>query len=240
MHLGQRCLWTRSGPIYQWRPATPGLWLQVESYSGDDCDQALRERPEPSDLENPNHQIVTCGWEFYGWNLSNMRRRGSDTESESEDSVDRRRLSAPKWAWCCFYPTEESLAHGIYCFQVPDPDPLGHKTENWKFTSCSGGIAYGADPFDWFEDWDPDKGGAEEPTPYCVQLRRFYLRGEELDAGFLDLIPSYDKRWTAWEVIQEVDPPAGAFYYDQSLHPMGLDDVEWDDWDMQWHINLLE
>ena len=204
------------------------------------CDPVLYEWLKWSDPDDPRYQFVTCPLDF------DVRGQydpdcGSDGESEaSEDSVDRRQLTAPKWAWCRFIPADKSLPSGVYCFQVPGSDRLGHRTECWKFTSRSGEIAHGEDPFDWFEDWDPDKGDLEEPTPYCAQLRLFHCRGEEFDEECFGRIHSSDETSTAWALMEEADPPAGAFYYDDGLDPTFEDDSDLDDWDMQWHLNLLD
>ncbi len=120
---------------------------------------------------------------------------------------------------------------------MPDSDPLGHKTENWEFTSRSGEIAHGVDPFEWFEDWDPDKGGVEEPTPYCAQLRRFYLSDEDYDAMFVGPIRDTYGASTAWALMGEEDPPAGAFYYDEGLDPRVEFDMQ-DGWDARWRLDL--
>ena len=203
------------------------------------CDEVLCEWLEMSDPENPNHQFVTCPLdsEVRGHCDSDS---GSDAESEaSEDSMNRRQLSAPKWAWRHFIPTDESLPSGIYCFQVSDSDPLGHKTEYWKFTSRSGEMAHGVNPFDWFEDWDPDKGDLEEPTPYCDQLRRFHLRDEYYDAIYFRRIQGSDETSTAWDLIREEDPPAGAFYYDESLDPVVEYDMR-DGWNARWRLDLSD
>ena len=127
----------------------------------------------------------------------------SDAGSQcSEDSLDCRRRTGPRWAWSRFFPADESYPAGVYCFQVPDSHPRGHATECWKFTSRSGKVAYGVDPLTWFGNWDADAGDVEEPTPYCVELRRFYSKGRHFEeAGS----PSIYFGTTVWDMIRTVN-----------------------------------
>ncbi len=183
------------------------------------CDQALRDRLE----ESPSSQVLTGK---PTWGAEEEPEYGSSRDSEaSDDSWHCRQRSAPKWAWARFFADDagQFFVPKIYCFQVPDSDPRGHKTERWKFISRSGKIAYGVEPLDWFQNWDPDAGDVEEPIPYCKKLYEFHCHGEWVEERMSYLVEYLGKGSRAWDFIQKDRPPEGSICYDEILGKYLLD-----------------
>ncbi len=176
------------------------------------CDRELRRLVEGVTTRLPLATAAICE----DW----ASDRGSDAESDaSEDSVDYRRRTGPKWVWSRFFPADKSFPAGVYCFQVPDSHPRGHATECWKFTSRDGETACGADPLEWFDEWDVDAGDVEEPTPYCEALREFWDDGSRTEMRMGSLASYLGEDSAAWRLIQQENPPAGAVYYHEQLDP---------------------
>lgn len=100
---------------------------------------------------------------------------GASERSSEDDSVEHRRRTAPRWAWGRYFHVPGHKIRGlVFAFPVPEGGTVrGHKTERWSFISRDGRVAYGDDPWEWFEDWDPDAGDREEPLPYCAALEEF-------------------------------------------------------------------
>jgi hypothetical protein len=194
------------------------LCCPLDDYSWQEnnhCDKALWEHINGGS----DHQITTAGRFLYS--------DPSDSDSEavsdsSEDSLDFRRRSAPKWMWARFFNTgcDDYPSSDIYCYQVPDSHPKGHATKYWKFTSRSGETACGVDPLDWFNDWDLEAGDVVEPTPYCRALREFYRDGEEVERHISYLVEYLGEESEAWDLIKEQKPPEGAFFYDPDEDPV--------------------
>ncbi|KAK7432087.1 hypothetical protein QQZ08_001377 [Neonectria magnoliae] len=140
------------------------------------------------------------------------------SDAGSDDSADHRIRTAPKWVWGRYF--HKSIHGEVYCNQVPDSHPGGRRTRIWRFTSRDGIVGYGADPLWWFEEWDPEEGDVEEPTPYCEDLYVFYeLHGmDRWDNGRLwDYL---GEQSSAWELVRSLEPPEGAIKYD---HQEGRD-----------------
>jgi hypothetical protein len=133
--------------------------------------------------------------------------------SSSENSVDRRRKGPrPRWSWGRFFNK-----HGcgeVYYYQVGESHPHGHYTSTWKFTSRDGVVYYGYDPLIQFDDWDPDAGDVEEPTPYCQELREFYRDGNDAEYHMGSLASYLGVGSINWELIKNQAPPEGAIRYD--------------------------
>ncbi|KAK3903572.1 hypothetical protein C8A05DRAFT_14468 [Staphylotrichum tortipilum] len=184
------------------------------------CDGVMRDR-----VESGGSSLALATADIGEYSES---ERGSDAESDaSEDSMDYRRQTGPKWAWSRFVPEDESFPTGVYCFQVASSHPGGHATEYWNFTSRDGETACGTDPLDWFEDWDANAGDIEEPLPYCEALSEFWRNGIrvlETDRRGWPVI--YDLGGEAWEELQRENPPAGAVLYDEHLDPLREHDLD--------------
>lgn len=112
----------------------------------------------------------------------------------------------------------------IYCMQFPQSHPDGHPTKLWKFMPRDGEVADDITSWGWLEEWDPEVGDQEEPTPYCEELQRFDHRGAEGE---------YDSLWfylgqasPAWECLKNLKLPEGAMLYDHD--PMEEDHCLWD------------
>ncbi|VUC32705.1 unnamed protein product [Clonostachys rosea] len=88
--------------------------------------------------------------------------------ADSDDSVIQRIRNGPKWIWnrCC------DNSRQIYFTQVPDSHPDGLPTVVWKFTNRRGVVCTGVDPWEVFEEWNPEEGDVEEPLPYSPEMDR--------------------------------------------------------------------
>lgn len=86
----------------------------------------------------------------------------------SDQSVAERVRNGPKWLWnrCC----DNATGGQIYFTQVPNSHPDGFPTVVWRFTDRHGVSYIGNDPWEGFEDWDPDEGDVEEPLPYSAEM----------------------------------------------------------------------
>ncbi|KAK7414173.1 hypothetical protein QQX98_006959 [Neonectria punicea] len=134
------------------------------------------------------------------------------SDAGSDDSADHRIRTAPKWVWGRYF--HKSIYGEVYCSRVPDSHPGGRRTQIWRFTSRDGIVGYGADPLWWFEEWDPEEGDVEEPTPYCEDLHAFYeSRGMAVrdNGGLWDYL---GEQSSAWELVRSLEPPEGAVKYD--------------------------
>ncbi len=166
----------------------------------------------------------------FAWRILEQKRpaaRYNDAESEAsadvsiDNDTDDGDGAELKWVWSRFFPADKSIPWGIYCYQVPGSHPKAHETEVWKFISRSGEIAYGDDPQDWFDDWDLDAGDVEESTPYCEELRQFYCNGKVVEHHMGSLANYLGENSTAWELIREENPPAGAVLYNEPTPSAG-------------------
>ncbi|CAH0019866.1 unnamed protein product [Clonostachys rhizophaga] len=86
----------------------------------------------------------------------------------SDQSVAERIRNGPKWLLnrCC----DNNIAGKIYFTQVPNSHPGGFPTVVWRFTDRNGVSYFGNDPWEGFEDWDPNQGDVEEPLPYSAEM----------------------------------------------------------------------
>jgi hypothetical protein len=152
---------------------------------------------------------------------------------DSMDSLDHRVRTAPKWVWSRYFHGDYHWGC-IFCHQVPDSDPKGHPTEIWIFTSRSGEKAYGRNPLVWFEEWDPEAGDQEEPTPFCEALLQFSRDGEETGFAPGGLKTYLGEGSQAWELINSLEPPEGAFNYGDCEDPTSnshwKEHGDWPDW----------
>ena len=105
----------------------------------------------------------------------------------------------------------------MYYYQVQESLPHRHLTKIWKFTSRDGEVYFGHDPLIQFDDWDPDPGDVEEPTPYCQELRDFYREGEDAEYNMGSLAAYLGKGSINWELIRNQAPPEGAICYSDDL-----------------------
>ncbi|KAH6879522.1 hypothetical protein B0T10DRAFT_520153 [Thelonectria olida] len=130
------------------------------------------------------------------------------SDADSEDSHDVRLRTAPKWTWGRYF--HEDRDGQVFYFQVPDSQPGGHPTINWKFTSRDGQVGIGSHPLEFFDDWDPEAGDIEEPVPYCTDLYEF-LNERVVSGGVLErfLGPTVAK------TLFQLRPPEGAIKYDE-------------------------
>ncbi|KAK7214700.1 hypothetical protein V2G26_002703 [Clonostachys chloroleuca] len=83
----------------------------------------------------------------------------------SDQSVAERVRNGPKWLWNRYC----DIGGKIYFTQVPNSHPDGFPTVVFRFTR--NGVSYiGNDPWEGFEDWDPDQGDVEEPLPCSAEM----------------------------------------------------------------------
>ena len=148
------------------------------------------------------------------------RRDSVDSEASSEDDINRRRRSCPKWAWGRFF-VDDNQEPSIFYYQVPDSDPHGYPTKCWRFTLRNGEVGYGDEPLEFFDEWDPDAGDREEPTPYCRELQIF--NAHENDVYWIKKCVQAFFGRAAWDVLRNLSPPAGATEYNSVIDP-----VEWE------------
>jgi len=152
----------------------------------------------------------------------------SETDSVDSDSVEYRRRTAPKWGWARYFHIAGSENEGrIFAFPLPNAAIHGHKTERWRFTSRDGDVAYGDDPWEWFEDWDPEAGDLEEPLPYCKALRKFVEMDNRLKGA--DLGEYLGEKSEAWKLVKHLSPPEGAIEYDLDEDLASKPSVRWFD-----------
>ncbi|KAH7324793.1 hypothetical protein B0I35DRAFT_424981 [Stachybotrys elegans] len=159
-------------------------------------------------------------------------RQSICSHADSDDSLCHRLQTAPYWAWGRYYTenAEESRGPLVFCHQVSQSYPNSHPTEYWKFTHHTGEIAYGKDPWDWFDSWDPEDGDVEEPTPYCIQLSE-YLEATESSARNAHEGAGLSNTWLGvnsamWEYFKTLRPPEGAIYYDRDMDKHFHDSVQ--------------
>ncbi|KAH6844674.1 hypothetical protein B0I37DRAFT_433142 [Chaetomium sp. MPI-CAGE-AT-0009] len=169
------------------------------------------------------HTVELCGWGRYKYDHDYESECDvqsgvqSDAASDaSQDSLDTRRANGPKWIWARYYHRTKTTWWGdVYVLQVPNTDPDGHPTRIWRFTSRNGEVAYGDDPLNWFDEWDPTAGDVEEPTHYCSELRAFARRTKGGDLA--DLL---GKGSPLLKSVLNEKPPWGAIPYDADLDPL--------------------
>ena len=128
-------------------------------------------------------------------------------------------------------PSNSSLPPGAFQLsEIEDDD-----TESiWRFTSRSGEKAYGRNPLVWFDEWDPEAGDQEEPTPFCQALLQFSRDGEETGFAPGGLKTYLGEGSQAWELINSLEPPEGAFNYGDCEDPTSnshwKEHGDWPDW----------
>jgi len=155
----------------------------------------------------PNDPIATDIWE-------ENNNAEDDMESlASSDSQDARRAESPYWCWGRYH-TPGSRGFQVYYWPVPENIEGSFPTEVWRFTSRDGTIQYGAEPYDWFEDWDTGEGDVAEPVPYgqdfLQELRDSARKGYEIGCYF----------GGAWDqVFDLLKPPEGAILYNVDEDP---------------------
>lgn len=134
---------------------------------------------------------------------------------DSEDSLDRRVRTGPKWTWSRFF--HESPNGDVYYQQVPDSDTRGTPTVLWRFTYRDGTVNFGVDPLMWFDDWDPEAGDVEEPTPFGQPFLDF-LRSDacERDREPISL-ESFLGQGEALELLRNLRPPEGAVLHCEDM-----------------------
>ncbi len=168
------------------------------------CNKQVHDAMQRDDVGLAQSYVVTKNHTYIGSDSD------SDVGSEaSDDSSGFFSGPAPTWAWDCEYKSTRRWP-AMVCFQVPRSHPQGHATKVWKFTTRSGEIAYGDEPLEWFEDWDPEEGDVAEPTPYCLAL------GEYCDGARVS------ERWMAENLAtgdSDQEVPEGAFQYNLKEDP---------------------
>jgi hypothetical protein len=192
----------------------------------ENCDEGVRRQMEGTN----NHVFATTSITFDegeqepDWTVHIESSIGSDDSQSSQDSEDsqdsteQRLRKGPKWVWGRYFNREGGY-EGIYCHQVPDRHPKGHRTTVWKFTSRHGEVAYGDDPLEWFNEWDTNAGDVEEPTPYCEELTQFHRDGRDVEYE-MGSLREYVGEWSdVWLLIKSTKPPEGAFRYDHREDP---------------------
>lgn len=182
-----------------------------------DCDSDVDKNDLLAVLKNQNH----------GSDSRDDDKQSICSNNSSEDSFDCRHRTAPLWVWGRYF---HEYHPEIFCYQVPEPEPdddpqsrpesqsgPGVRTKFWKFTSRDNRVAYGDDPYHWFDEWDPEAGDVEEPTPYCEELYEFAesTRNAEDDLGGLKSYIGPGSK--GWELLSSLQPPQGAFRYDETV-----------------------
>ncbi len=171
------------------------------------CDMFVHESMKMEDVRLAQSRVVTKGHTYLD--------SDSNSDVDSDDSGGSSELSsgsAPTWAWVCARNTTRPWP-AMVCIQVPRSHPQGHATQVWKFTTRSGEIAYGDEPLEWFEDWDPEEGDVAEPTPYCLALGE-YCDGARVSEDWLVANLAQDS-----ELLEDSELPEGAFQYDIDEDP---------------------
>jgi hypothetical protein len=190
----------------------------------ENCDEGVRRVVE----NMGNYDFATTSITFDeeqepDWTLDVESSIGSEDSQDSQDSQDSAELRlrrGPKWVWGRYFNREDGY-EGIYCHQVPDTHPNGHRTTVWKFMSRYGEVAYGDDPLEWFKEWDTNAGDIEEPTPYCEGLSEFYRDGRDVEYE-MGSLREYLGEWSdVWHLVKSTKPPEGAFRYDPREDPRG-------------------
>jgi hypothetical protein len=154
-------------------------------------------------------------------------RQSVCSDTASEDSREYRCRTGPFWLWGRYFHNGRPE---IFCHQVPQlPSADGARTTVWKFTSRDNEVAYGDDPYDWFEEWDTEAGDVEEPTPYGPKLYWFSKMYSDWDMTHLGRYVGFGS--PAWGRLRSIKPPEGAFRYDS-------DTAERVDQLTAWHYEL--
>ncbi|KAK0620731.1 hypothetical protein B0T14DRAFT_567463 [Immersiella caudata] len=166
--------------------AWSGLLLRKELVSEASLLRFLRGAPIANDDDQRIHDSVNADVPVLISTLPKDKttiENDSASETESEGSVEYRRRTGPWWAWGRYFHLDDNGQ--VFAWQVPEESSDEHKTETWRFTSRDSEVAFGDDPLEYFEDWDPEAGDHEEPMPYCPALTKFATRGldeEDIEA----------------------------------------------------------
>lgn len=142
------------------------------------CHEAVRQAAEADRTSRPI-RTRKCG--FDPASVRELEAAIAETTTSDAGSViSWAPDSEHKWVWGRYFnPARNRLS--VYCHLVPDDHPGGHATEVWRFTSREGEVAYGNEPLDWFEEWDPDEGDMVEPTPFGAALAEFHRDGSSTE-----------------------------------------------------------
>ena len=193
-----------------------GLFLRKEVVTESALLQYLRGELPASDHDRRLHIAVNANIPVLISTLPRNEGTMEDdddyaSETSSEDSVEYRRRTAPKWAWGRYFhlPSPENEGR-VFAFQVPEATAHGYRTARWRFTSRDGVVAYGDDPLEWFDDWDLEAGDREESLPYCTALREF----ARMDLKDSNLAEYLGEESEAWKLLRHLSPPEGAIQYD--------------------------
>ncbi|KAL7628624.1 hypothetical protein AAE478_000139 [Parahypoxylon ruwenzoriense] len=129
-----------------------------------------------------------------------------DSSGDEDGGSENFRKSQAKtyWDWGKFGRFDDT-----YYWETKDR--FAHETTCWKFTNRDGVVAFGAEPLEYFSDWDADAGDVATPTPYCRELHEYST-----------------ERSKVWFANAPTDPPPGAEIYDKDS-PLARGLIRWEE-----------